>query len=512
MAMSALAPTEKSEHLIYTILPLSLSLCLVSFLATSLEQYLSIITIVTPIATIILYEIGPDDWWVKRKYRKMILQDLNKLARSYLAVQLLIQSWNSTVEDIPSSKEVDTHISGNVKQYIDGILSGYIAKRRFWRIRSTIFLSWSIPFIIVGGLRFLFRSNIITFDIGFWLFFILVGIMELSIYLPNRSRKDELLDFLKSMVTFSFWQIIVIADRVRNPSAYDSGIKRAFRLELDSVESILFKGDWISFRLRWDRTHDNMLSNIEDDCDSKFWDTFFMLWGSAKFHTIKNLHPKPHERRLNWYILLSYWYGEYYPKYTHDINPIAEPYIKSGSFNYPVPDGLLKLIPVDSVYDDLKATSIVKGLYTMIFGTDSNLEFEHLIRKFIDALSGRSPSYRELDMDPKQLANYIFDYAIGLGIQILSKVSYVGFKSVYDRLGSLSDKQVLLHKYIASVETPEFLLNLLRYLSGSNDILTPEMVSLIESRVEENSDFGDIRQLRIAFRRIKKKHESGINT
>ena len=64
---------------------------------------------------------------------------------------------------------------------------------------------------------------------------------------------------------------------------------------------------------------------------------------------------------------------------------------------YPRPDDLLESIPVDLVLShDLKARSVVSGLCTMIMGSDSNCDFEHLIKKFIEAHCDSASCFTQL--------------------------------------------------------------------------------------------------------------------
>lgn len=144
MALSALAPSEKSVHLIYAMLPVTLSIYLVLLLGLSDDAriWVAFVTVFAPVLTVLLYESGIDEFAV------------NEIARRYV----MKQWYNPLKTDLNRFREkMDLNeqelVDSTPKVAIQNSLHSYPIRRSFWRIRASIFLIptsfflVSIPFV-----------------------------------------------------------------------------------------------------------------------------------------------------------------------------------------------------------------------------------------------------------------------------------------------------------------------------------------------------------------------------
>ena len=89
MSLSAVAPTEKTENLIYTILPVSVTLFLASVFLLDPGTWLYLIGALAPIFSILLYEIGWDEKNVTKQHQEKLHANLT--IRTFINCNLFIR-------------------------------------------------------------------------------------------------------------------------------------------------------------------------------------------------------------------------------------------------------------------------------------------------------------------------------------------------------------------------------------------------------------------------------------
>ncbi|MFW9890231.1 MAG: hypothetical protein ACFFER_18765 [Candidatus Thorarchaeota archaeon] len=139
MAFSAMAPSERSEHLIYIILPYSLSFYLVLILDLAYDPriWVAFMTIIAPLFTVFLYELGIDEFLAKAVARWYLLGENSKPK----LLTMLTKHRRIVEHNIKSFTE------GEIRTAVGDALSSYPIRQKFWRLRATSYLMVSVLFL-----------------------------------------------------------------------------------------------------------------------------------------------------------------------------------------------------------------------------------------------------------------------------------------------------------------------------------------------------------------------------
>ncbi|MFW9848839.1 MAG: hypothetical protein ACFFF4_06845 [Candidatus Thorarchaeota archaeon] len=137
MALSALAPSERNEHLIYAMLPVALSfyLSLVLKLSDDPRIWVGFVTITAPLMIVILYESGIDNFLVNQAASQYVKHKHIATTRSNIGYfRGLLPHKGLDPESIP------------IETLVENTLSSYSIRKIFWRVRASLFL---IPTVLV---------------------------------------------------------------------------------------------------------------------------------------------------------------------------------------------------------------------------------------------------------------------------------------------------------------------------------------------------------------------------
>ena len=91
MVTSAVSQPQKTENLAYAVIPVSFALWIAGVFPSLGDNQLATAAIIAGFLTLLIFETGPDEWWVKRKYRRLN-DDIRRDGRR----QLL--AWNAKFE------------------------------------------------------------------------------------------------------------------------------------------------------------------------------------------------------------------------------------------------------------------------------------------------------------------------------------------------------------------------------------------------------------------------------
>ena len=145
MSISALAPTEKSENLIYTIFPISLMSCIASFLSLDPTTWVALVIVFTPLLVIVFYELGLDE----KRIRKHHSDELSKITdrNDFFLCNLFLRTWETTLRTKGQPSDIDEFLDSEFQSYVMSTSSSHFARRRYWRQRASTYIIWSTFFI-----------------------------------------------------------------------------------------------------------------------------------------------------------------------------------------------------------------------------------------------------------------------------------------------------------------------------------------------------------------------------
>ncbi len=279
LALTALAPTEKSENLIYPMLPLALCLALSVFLSPDPSYWTLITGIGAPILTLILYETSPDEKFFKAIYRAKMREMENVLQDSFILLHLFIKSWQPNLNN-PFAKDIDCLMDIEVENYIQNSISSYYITKRFWRLRAFFYVLPSILlFSISGGMIYLRLFSHWIYLGGTLSFSTIIGIgVIILLCFAHKERNKKLDEHILSLIKFIHYQITISTDISKNPERYEKEPTfRTLSAELEANERILLRRDWSIFISRWERFRRSIEALSTDRFDEEFRKNAFTL-------------------------------------------------------------------------------------------------------------------------------------------------------------------------------------------------------------------------------------------
>ena len=268
MSLSAVAPTEKTENLIYAVFPVSITLCFASLLLPDPGTWLPVVGAFAPILSIFLYEIGWDETRVKKHHHRVLQTSSSNLEPDFYNCNLFIRTWETTLQKPPTPHGVSDYLESEYKILVTSTVSSYVARRRFWRQRASIYILASIPCLAALPPRIvdlIIQNEIMEDFIDYW-FWILLVIWALITFptfeiirKTKTTRESNIENFLKNLISYIYWQTMVATDAVRNHTEYlPNSEKWIVKNELESLNSILSRLDWQIFLERWIRVKSNI--------------------------------------------------------------------------------------------------------------------------------------------------------------------------------------------------------------------------------------------------------------
>ena len=241
MALSAMGPSERSEHLIYVIFPVSFSffLLLSLNLASDVGVWVAFVSILAPLLTIVLYEIGVDEFIVKDLARRYIRCKLEKEKKRRVKDGTKRKSFKDEMERFREVIQNNSNLltDEEIGVAIENALSSYPVRKRLWRVRATfyvivsaIILVW-IPFIPFSQptadnsstvlLPLITQDSMIAFADGPVLFFAgLFYTLFLAIVVLYKSEKYKALKIPVSISLIVIALVFFVELFVRGSKAY----------------------------------------------------------------------------------------------------------------------------------------------------------------------------------------------------------------------------------------------------------------------------------------------------
>ena len=489
--MAGLAPAEKSEHLIYTILPISVGIFLVAYLNFDISNSLGIITLFVPIFTVLLYELSPDEILVKRRYRKKIISSYTELKKSFVANHLLIKFWENTIESIPKSDEIESFVSNSIEDFIESTIDGQTARRQFWRIRAIYYLYVSLPVLIAAGFFLLSKAIIIEILWASILYSTYLAIIELLLYSANKKRHEKLPEFLTYLTMFSIWSVMIFTDRIQHPSYYTkSDPIESIPNELNTLELILLRGYRVNFLTRWKRVHKSILDYINSAFMRNFKQNLLVLWGKLHFEKRKGIDVNVLQRRYQWYIILWYLYPSLDKNNRKYLTSIIESYIKQGTFADLIVNDVMKellslanlLRPDGNETND--AGDISRGLTHYLDHSGTNLH--KLIKKYVEQFHMNKFDIFDRELMAKTILKYIEEEEnLDVPRSILD-TDVQTLERIYVTIPQDDNRYLFIKKYTENrVFDVERLIPFLSNKVWEEDLMKPEVYSILRKRYDE---------------------------
>ncbi|MFW9850820.1 MAG: hypothetical protein ACFFF4_16965 [Candidatus Thorarchaeota archaeon] len=275
MSLQMLAPTERSEHLIYSILPLSIATWLASQLGLSDPiQILAAVVSISSFGTIILYEFTPDQWPVNG-FLRWRTRSRPSLKEAILIFNILAKTWKE--EPTKRSDWRKDFLDEQVKNQVSINVNGPFIRKRTWRIRSSVYLLVSIWFIFgalgkyltmllgIENIENLMNPNVYS-NLSFLnnnIFWLTIGVFILML-LEMIIRHRKLVSNIDQLSRFTYLNRTLSSMKLRDPSFMNTaqdeiGIQKlnyqSIDTEMNILKELLRVDDWSGFHQGWDRAY-----------------------------------------------------------------------------------------------------------------------------------------------------------------------------------------------------------------------------------------------------------------
>ena len=325
MALSGVAPAEKAENLIYSVLPVSIGLWLGASMTTNLAASVAIVGVVAPLLTILLYELRVDEFLVKAWYRSISTETKKQFEKSFLAWMLFFKPWSSPATNPPGMDHGADDLTTEVDHFVQSTVSSSAVSQRLWPIRGSFYLFLSIPFLTWTALS---TWDIATSSIP------AQSILFLGIAVPGRTLANmvfmtsvfwcvqygvnhyhhrRLRSHIRELILFRFVQRLLSIDTLENPSSYidspQSGDRERISLqkELVQLETSLNLNDWITFVDRWYSLREVPMLNAQHRFSDELEKDLLSRWGQHISDIYSNrrysrVAATQNERCLGWII------------------------------------------------------------------------------------------------------------------------------------------------------------------------------------------------------------------
>jgi len=417
LSLAAISPVEKSENLIYTILPVTIGLLIGSLISSDPSVWISFLAIVSPILTIFLYEIAPEEGKIKVDFKAHLMNHQNQSRSDFFNCNLFIRSWESTLQ--PFDGVTDT-IVNDLSDFAGSVVSSFVARRHFWRLRATIYIRLSLPLLILLGIRLIDIGlrNIIVLIIGDFWWIVILGVcwvlisygIDYHIKKARKSRIERAETFLDSYITYLYWHTMVGSDTARTPNEYQpSSIKGIVKNELDSLDRLLVRNDWDVFIQRWSRLSRNVMDLAENEFHKYFQSRAYKLWGQYIHENRRKRDTSIVVRQLEW--LMYYASGTELPESEVDLLRV----LKSGSEPPIGIKGLLDPTPMFSQIPRILLTEerdeadnaryVAEGINS-IFNNSSG-DVSQAVQKVVQELHNPQGVYNNTQLMAEFVMNYI---------------------------------------------------------------------------------------------------------
>ncbi len=313
MSLPTIVSSEKSEHLIYGVLPLAIAIWISSQVATDPFQALGYVSVISSLLTLVLYEMRIDEIFVKRWYSRDWGDMALNTRRAFLSWDLLLNSWDTVVSDPPQFRGGTGNYEWLVKRYTDSVVSSYVIRKRLWAVRGSLYLFLAVPFIVWTGLDYLSDFLVPLDSTTVWLLVFLISIVFWTIqYFFNRTRHKPLRTQIRHLVVFRYAQQLVAYDALAcelTGSDERTSLRSTLLTEFEFLDQIIIREDWSTFTDRWVPIRWNTELRARRDFIPSIIPKLFELWIDHRVHIESGKRSTPEilssSRRLAWYIHVS---------------------------------------------------------------------------------------------------------------------------------------------------------------------------------------------------------------
>jgi hypothetical protein len=280
MSFANLAPIEKTENLIYSILPLSIA----TWYASTLELadpivILGAIVAVSSFLSLLLYQL-PIDQRILDEYLRRETRKRQSLSEALLIFNLLERRWEKELGDVAKDGEED-HLDNEMEKQVSIIVKNPHIRRETWRIRASAWLVLSFPFIILSAANY-FRRILSDFEYNPWYLCIGCIVVAIVIISVTAYRHRNLTSHIDHLCRYEYLEKVIGLEQLENPHIFGSkpsessnefdALKRNLKLiqnQLSVVTEYLKVGDWSIFLDRWDRIyhwlHRRTVTHVESE-------------------------------------------------------------------------------------------------------------------------------------------------------------------------------------------------------------------------------------------------------
>ncbi len=259
--MSMTAPTQRVENAIYTIFPVSFGFWLATIMADDPTKAIGIIALCTTFGTILLSEIGIDEWFVKNRFRTLPLNEHRRLQSIFLSWNAYQETWDTKLASVPAITPEPDDLAGQVDRVIQNVVSSQPVTRRLWRIRAFYFLISSLWFLVdTAGMSLTYyfswtATQLLGFRlmIGIGLYLILVFVL----YRLSSYRHRHLRGFVFLLASFRFLHRLLAYYESPDSDKPGRDDERAkIESEMSGLDRFLVQGDLPTFIQIWQPIHD----------------------------------------------------------------------------------------------------------------------------------------------------------------------------------------------------------------------------------------------------------------
>ena len=328
MALTTIALPSKSENLIYALLPLSIALWFLALWSSAiiaepelpqelpdLAQSLGLVAVFISLSSVLLYEVSPDEWFVKWLYRRRAGQKSLFQRYGFLLWRYYYRTWDSETANIPFSQGDDKrdYIRTQVGISVQSTVSSPAVERRLWRIRASLYLFFAVIFlfwsaaIAVSVLRTTVDDPELLVQTFGWLpvhaallfgnfWFVFLGAFWLLQIAVLRRRHRTLVRHIQyaSQLEFALKTYGALSVSFGGPPA--SNVQR----ELASLDRSLRTGNWTWFSDRMSRVVERMRGDWITQLTQKGFFDLTKPWGElTKLSLLKCETESENARRLS---------------------------------------------------------------------------------------------------------------------------------------------------------------------------------------------------------------------
>jgi hypothetical protein len=301
LSLSSLAPTEKTEHLIYSIFPISLATYVASFLVTN--NPLTILVAVVSISSfgsLLLFEFTPEKPLID-EFLRWRTRSRKSLKDALLVFSLMLKAWRSEVIDVTTEKD---YLEGLARNQVSLAVAGPYIGKKTWRIRASVYLFASIPFLLQALWNYIHRilisSPAVFEDLPEWGLSILgtldafidyvIAVVLFFIFLETLIRHRNLTSHIDHLARYSYLVRSLAIQKLQYPDYFSEsknlegekdeiGLPRiSYRTlvaELVPLRELLLVEDWSGFLNGWDRLY-HWICKETARYGSEYW-TYYLL-------------------------------------------------------------------------------------------------------------------------------------------------------------------------------------------------------------------------------------------